>query len=91
MLITFSCSTPCADAKLLKRSFNKQLPYHRILSPARPALFFSHVATATLLHHKTKTTQRYASPALIYWGMVSKNNGGVSALTHRQYRLRCRS
>ncbi len=27
-------------------------------------MFFSHVATATLLHHKTKTTQRYAASAL---------------------------
>ena len=40
-----------------------KLPYHRI-SPALFALFFSHVATATLLHHKTKITQRYATPAL---------------------------
>lgn len=40
-----------------------KLPLHRI-SPALFALFFSHVATATLLHHKTKISQRYATPAL---------------------------
>ncbi len=53
-----------------------KLPYHRI-SLALFALFFSHVATATLLHHKTKITQRYATPALtnigerglILWGI----------------------
>ena len=40
-----------------------KLPEHRI-SLALFALFFSHVATATLLHHKTKIAQRYATPAL---------------------------
>ena len=41
----------------------EKLPLHRI-SLALFALFFSHVATATLLHHKTKISQRYAPPAL---------------------------
>ena len=53
-----------------------KMPLHRI-SSALFAMFFSHVATATLLHHKTKITQRYATPALtnigerglILWGI----------------------
>ncbi len=40
-----------------------KLHYFRIFV-ALFALFLSHVATATLLHHKTKITQRYAIPAL---------------------------
>ena len=41
----------------------RRLPEYRI-SPALFAVFLSHVATATLLCHKTKITQRYATPAL---------------------------
>ena len=55
-------------------------PYHRI-SPAFFALFLSHVAKATLLHHKTKTTQRYATPALTNigeWGLIQKKKSAVS-------------
>jgi len=40
-----------------------KMPLHRI-SSALFAMFFSHVATATLLHHKTKITRRSATPAL---------------------------
>jgi len=41
----------------------QKLLYHRISLALFP-LFLSHVAKATLLRHKTKITQRYATPAL---------------------------
>ena len=50
-----------------------KLPEHRI-SLALFALFFSHVATATLLHHKTKIAQRYATPVLTNIGVRGLKN-----------------
>ena len=57
-----------------------KIPYYRI-SLAFSALFFSHVAKATLLHQKTKTAQRYATPALTNIGEqgLSYNLSGTIA------------
>ena len=45
-----------------------KLPLYRISSALFP-LFFSHVATATLLHHKTKNHSKVCDPSVKkYWG-----------------------
>ncbi|MEE1021718.1 MAG: hypothetical protein U0L83_01050, partial [Muribaculaceae bacterium] len=63
---------------------------HRI-SLALFVLFFSHVATATLLHHKTKITQRYATPALTNIGerglIISELPKSANVLAKKEKRI----